>query len=94
MKCSEVLFDSDKENWNENVFAMRLFIRSQLIFVIEDEEDQKFGGYLNSKIDKVFSYNDEGYRCGDGTIKDENAFVFSLQSNGRLNEMMKFEIKD
>ena len=38
--CSEVLFDSDKDNWNQNtsVFDERVKDKSNLMFVIEDTE--------------------------------------------------------
>ncbi|EMD46256.1 Hypothetical protein EHI5A_011240, partial [Entamoeba histolytica KU27] len=42
----------------------------------------KFGGYVNSKIDEV-----------DEWIYDSKSFVFSLESNGRIKGMIKFDIK-
>ena len=57
----------------------------QLIFLIEDRDGEKFGYYLNTEIiDK--------YRCDIKT--DDKSFHFNLQSNGRLQQPMKFEIKD
>ena len=83
-KCSEIIFDSDKDDWNQNtsVFDSKIINKSNLMFVIEDTINNKFGGYINSTIDKV-----------DSWITDSNAFVFSLKSNGRINGMMKFNIK-
>ncbi|GAB1224869.1 hypothetical protein ENUP19_0223G0022 [Entamoeba nuttalli] len=54
-----------------------------IIIIIEDTEGNKFGGYVNSKIDK-----DEWY------INDSQSFVFSLESNGRMKGMTKFDIKE
>ena len=84
MKCREVVFDSDVDNWNVNssIFDDRVMNRSNLMFVIEDTNKNKFGGYITSKIDKY-----------DSDINDFNSFVFSLKSNNRINGMMKFEIQ-
>ena len=54
--------------------------KSNLMFVIEDDKNNKFGGYITSQI-----------KC-QTWITDSNAFVFSLKSNGRLDRMMKFNI--
>ena len=92
-KYSEVIFDSDKDDWSENEpFKSRVLNKSNLIFLIEDFEGQKFGGYINAKIDKALNKGN-GWENGSA-IEDPNAFVFSLNSNGRLNGMMKFGIKD
>ncbi|BFU24392.1 predicted protein [Entamoeba histolytica] len=56
--------------------------KEDIIIIIEDEEGNKFGGYVNSKIDKV-----------DEWIYDSKSFLFSLESNGRIEGMMKFNIK-
>ena len=53
------------------------------MIVVEDERKNKFGGYLSSQIQKVETW-----------LKDSNAFLFSLKSNGRVKGMRKFEIKD
>jgi hypothetical protein len=64
-----------------------------LVIVVEDYDGNKFGGYIDAKIDKTDtrglwqSWETEA-------IYDPNAFVFSLKSNGRINGMMKFGIKD
>ena len=55
--------------------------RSNLMFVIEDTNNNKFGGYISSTINQYESW-----------ITDSKAFVFSLKSNGRLNGMKKFDI--
>ncbi|GAB1219162.1 LOW QUALITY PROTEIN: hypothetical protein ENUP19_0016G0010 [Entamoeba nuttalli] len=52
----------------------------------KDEEGNKFGGYVNEKIDKVGNtFNDY--------INDCKSFLFSLESKGRIEGMMKFYIK-
>ena len=83
MKCGEVVFDSDKDNWNPNtsVFDDKVMNRSNLIFVVEDTSNNKFGLYTTTKVEKYDSYH-----------TDQNAFLFSLKSNGRLNDMQKYNI--
>ncbi|BFU23715.1 predicted protein [Entamoeba histolytica] len=83
-KVSNILFDSDIDDWNKNtsVFDQRIMNKEHIIIIIEDEEGNKFGGYVNSKINKVQYY-----------INDSKSFVFSLESNGRIEGMMKFDIK-
>ena len=81
-KCSDVLFDSEKHNWSQNtsIFDDKIVGKSHFAIVIEDEEKNKFGYYTPKKIEQVGKY-----------YNDQNAFLFSLKSNGRLNGMMKFE---
>ncbi|BFU22788.1 trichohyalin, putative [Entamoeba histolytica] len=83
-KVGHLLFDSDIDNWNRNtsVFGERVMNKEHIIIIIEDEEENKFGGYVNEKIDKV-----------DEWIYDSQSFVFSLESTGRMERMMKFDIK-
>ncbi|BFU20928.1 trichohyalin, putative [Entamoeba histolytica] len=83
-RINNILFDSDKDDWNRNtsVFDRRIMNKEHIIIIIEDKEGNKFGGYVNSKIDKV-----------DGYIYDSHSFVFSLESKGRNEGMMKFDIK-
>ncbi|BFU18330.1 trichohyalin, putative [Entamoeba histolytica] len=84
-RINNILFDSDKDDWkvDTSVFGERIMNKEHIIIIIEDEEENKFGGYVNSKIDK-----------GDDYINDSQSFVFSLESNGRIEGMMKFDIKE
>ncbi|GAB1218781.1 hypothetical protein ENUP19_0003G0069 [Entamoeba nuttalli] len=83
-KVGNILFDSDKDDWNidTSVFDKRIMNKEHIIIIIEDEEGNKFGGYVNEKIDK-----------DDGWINDPKSFVFSLESKGRIEGMMKFDVK-
>ncbi|BFU21509.1 trichohyalin, putative [Entamoeba histolytica] len=83
-RINNILFDSDKDDWNKNtsVFDERIMNKEHIIIIIEDEDGNKFGGYVNEKIDKV-----------DECIYDSKSFVFSLESKGRMKGMMKFDIK-
>ncbi|BFU24067.1 trichohyalin, putative [Entamoeba histolytica] len=83
-RINNILFDSDKDDWNKNtsVFEERIMNKEHIIIIIEDKKGNKFGGYINSKIDKV-----------NGDINDSKSFVFSLESNGRIEGMKKFDIE-
>ncbi|BFU25449.1 predicted protein [Entamoeba histolytica] len=83
-KVGNILFDSDKDDWNilTSVFDQRIINKEHIIIIIKDEEGNKFGGYVNSKIDEV-----------DGDISDSKSFVFSLESKGRMKGMKKFDIE-
>ena len=66
----------------------QLFLNDyNLIILIEDEKNNKFGTYVGSKIEKL------GTGSNGAWTNDPNAFLFSLKSNGRIKEgMIKFEI--
>ncbi|BFU23355.1 trichohyalin, putative [Entamoeba histolytica] len=83
-RINNILFDSDKDDWNVNtsVFDQRIMNKEHVIIIIEDLEENKFGGYVNEKIDKVVT-----------TFNDSHSFVFSFESNGRMKGMKKFDIK-
>ncbi|BFU19242.1 trichohyalin, putative [Entamoeba histolytica] len=84
-RINNILFDSDKDDWNKNtsVFDQRIKNKEHIIIIIEDSRGNRFGGYVNSKIDKYDYY-----------IKDSKSFLFSLESKGRIEGMKKFDIKD
>ena len=106
-ECQDVIFDSYKDNWamNTSTFDDKVKFRKELIFVIEDANNNKFGAYMSEQMKQNF---EEPKMCGpigpDGKelpvpkldickVRDANSFLFSLKSNGRLNGMHKFEIK-
>ena len=71
-RINNILFDSDKDNWNRNtsVFDQRIMNKEHIIIVIEDSRGNQFGGYVNSKIDKVGKW-----------INDSKSLLFSLETN-------------
>ena len=87
LKCSEVIFNSDVDNWSDSVSMLKVRIigKKQLIFLIEDEEGEKFGYYLHTQVVEKY----------DKRIKTDNkTFHFNLESkDNRLQQPMKFEIK-
>ena len=68
-----------KEN---SEFTDKIFSKSKICIVIENEDGEIFGCYINSTINKVGCF-----------IRDEHAFVFNLESNGRHPTPIKFNIK-
>ena len=62
-------------------FLSILLGKSNLLFMKDDVENNRFGGYINSPITNSDIY-----------INDPNAFIFSLKSNRRLNHPMIFRI--
>ena len=87
LKCGEVVFDSDLNNWNKNNCDLnsKIIGRKQLVFLIEDENGEKFGYYLNTKMIRNYMKNKPA---------DWKSFQFNIESNGRLATMEKYEIKD
>ena len=83
-KCSEVIFDSNKDDWSTNtsVFDSKIKNKSNLVFIVEEENNNKFGYYFNGTV------NTNG-----SDMKAQGSFMFTLKSNGRINGMYKFEEK-
>ena len=83
----ETIFDSDIDNWADgtSVFDERIIGRKQLTFIVEDEDGEKFGFYLDNEVIEKYMY----------PLKtDKKSFHFNLQSNERLSKPMKFELKE
>ena len=89
---NKVIFDSKTSNceYSTKDFYQKVFGKDNLLFIVEDTENNIFGAYINVKINK-YIYK-EGDKYKGERVSDENAFVFSLQSNGRLVEPTKFDI--
>ena len=87
LKCSEIVFDSNVDDWSQNTSELNRKIKGkkQLIFLIEDEDGEKFGYYLNSQVDTYYNQTKN---------TDNKSFEFNLESHGRLDYPMKFEIKN
>ena len=89
LQYSHVIFDSGIDNWSIRTSTFDDIIkgRKHLVFLIEDERNETFGYYLNTMIKN--EYNDECF-----TSTDSKSFEFNVESNGRMDKMMKFPIKD
>ena len=83
-KCSELLFDSTVDNWsyNTSVFDSKLMNKSNLIFIVEDTDNNKFGYYFNGTL------------TNNGCFKCSGSFMFTLKANNRNSGMYKFEQKE
>ena len=79
-KIGQVIFDSDVDDWNQNssMFDTKILNKQNLIFLIEDTNGNKFGGFVNIKIEKTTTW-----------LTDTGMFVFSMKINGK-NEMKKY----
>ncbi|BFU23730.1 trichohyalin, putative [Entamoeba histolytica] len=84
-RINNILFDSDKDDWNKNtsVFDQRIKNKEHIIIIIEDSRGNRFGGYVSEQIDKTYYF-----------INDSKSFLFSLESKGRIEGMKKFDIID
>lgn len=83
-KIKSIIFDSDEDNWDSGrEFSNYIIGKSNLLFMIDDVQNNRFGGYISSQIIKADTY-----------IKDPNAFIFSLRSNKRLPCPTKFGINN
>ncbi|KAL7716104.1 TLDc domain-containing protein [Entamoeba marina] len=79
---SNIIFDSKVDgNGSNNVLHNRVMNRSNMYFIHFDENNNVYGGYLNTKVNNSYDYSDK-YECYD--IHDKNAFVFSLTRNAQL----------
>ena len=78
---NQVLYDSDKNDKTNEIFRNQIINHSHLYFIIIDSNNNVFGHYHNGIIDIVGMY-----------IFDQNIFMFSLNSNGRIG-IKKFERK-
>ena len=87
-KCCRILFDSNIHNWSEKTseFNERIIGKKHLLFLIEDDKNEKFGYYLNTKLVEEY---DEWIET------DDKSFEFNIESkNNRLQQPIKFEIND
>ena len=77
-----VIFDSRLNLWSKegNEFFDLLKDKSNIIIIINDMNGNIFGGFIKNEIKKQNEW-----------IKDENSFLFTLESNERI-ERMKYEI--
>ena len=88
LKCNEILFDSDDDNWAENtsIFINQISGEKQIIFLITSDQDEKFGYFLNTTIRNEFN---------QWIPTDSKTFHFNISSNpSQLKQSMKYEIKD
>ena len=81
------LFDSEKDNWENETSTLneKLFGKKNVLFLIEDEDNEKFGYYFSGSI---------GSEIGD-IPAEKDSFVFNIQSKEkRLKKPKKWNIVD
>ena len=83
LKLDKVLFDSQCDNWSKDtsIFGESILQNNHIAIVIEDEDGNKFGVYINETINHYYPW-----------IKDKNAFVFTIQQRGIIKQMKRFPI--
>ena len=84
LSVDKLLFDSSIDNLDQYYthFNKNLIRKNRLMFIIEDTTGEIFGYYINSFLT---------HNYGKWRSTDSYSFQFNLQSNGRLEEPMKFE---
>ena len=87
LECGEILFDSTVDNWSKEttVFNERILGKKQLSFLIEDEDGEKFGYYLNTEVIEKYGYYQE---------TDSKSFKFNLQSKNEKNQSHCYQSED
>ena len=87
LKCWDILFDSNIDDYSKesSLLNSRIIGKSKLAFVIEDEDGEIFGYYLNTEIIEKYNWRQR---------TDSKTFHFNLQSQyNRLPKPMKFDLK-
>ena len=82
-----IIFDSDLDDWKRytSVFNDKIKGKKNLSFLIEDEEGNMFGYYLNSEVE-----NSNNYKQWIET--DNKSFHFNLNINKTLEKPMKHRV--
>ena len=90
----EIIFDSNQHNWKQGTseFDEKIINKSNLCIFIEDEENNQFGIIIKSPI-KYYTYFENEIQKGYSNV-DNEMILFSLQSNGRSDIPMSFEIQE
>ena len=90
---NSLIFNSTSDDWkvNSSVFDRKVLGRRNLLFIIDDYDGNRFGGYVTSQINSMWisnarlKVNATGSRTYDG-----GAFVFTLRRRTKLT-LQKFE---
>ena len=79
-----ILFDSRYDNWTKynSEFFINIKDKQNLFIIIHDMDANIFGGYLSQPITKQNEW-----------ITDDQCYLFSISSNGRIEQPTKFPIK-
>ena len=79
LQANEIVFDSDRNDWNRytSIFDKKIYGKSNLMFIFEDSENNKFGCFLSNRIAKIVKNNPPYSR---NSFKS-TSFYFNLQIN-------------
>ena len=83
MKCQDVLFDSTKDNWNQNmsVFNNKIIGKRNLIFLVTSSKNVKFGSFIHSPITHI------------GEVKKEQSDTTSFTFSFKNRNFRKYSIR-
>ena len=100
VKCSNVIFDSNIDNWKqyESVFNERIIGKKQLVFLIESEDGDKFGYYSHDTIDQN-NFKPQYYQSSDSflvNISNRNGILNAIkcQTHNPYNKVQLFDESD
>ena len=90
LQCDEILLDSTNHTLNVANSSFKKIIENKknLVFLIETYDNIKFGGFVSSKIDRIYQY--PHYQ----SISDEKTFIFFFEDNNSIKFNLKKEKKD
>ena len=88
LQCSEVLFDSNVDNWSigTSVFHSRIWRKKQITILIETDDGIKFGCYIDATID---NWRREVARNNVKGVYDDKAFLFTFKDNNPKKVCLK-----
>ena len=71
-KMKRIIFDSKIHNWKigKSEFDKKIWNKENLVFLIETDKNILFGGFISSKIDKIYIEKPTEYK----SIKNEKHF--------------------
>ena len=94
LKILSIVFDSENDDWNVGTceFTKKIINRSHIVLLIEDNENNLFGAYIDARINSMWLTDKDNSNNRSRTV-DPNAFVFSLIRNGKPSNQ-RFMTKD
>ena len=84
LKGKELIFDTETDTFDTLLLNKKIIGRRNLVFCVEDWNNEMFGGFITNQISD---------QCCTKIKMEEKSFMFNLESQGRLQGPMKFEIK-
>ena len=80
----QIIFDSRAQNWSKSTseFTTTLKGKKKIFIVINDMDGNIFGGFISKEITNENEW-----------ITDDNAFLFTIESNQRIAHPTKYPIK-